>query len=310
MPDPVVIGAVAAGLAALSLSVVVAVVLAHLAEEGDLIRRIRAVMHPSKEQLPGDTSLALSVAGMFARLGEALRGSALMSAQDLAQLERAVATAGFDPRRAASTFIGIKVVVMLGLPVLGYLLGAALTETMMMHVMIVAVTLMLGVLGPNWVLRFLRGPYLRTLRKGLPDALDLMVVCGEAGLGLESAVHRVAREMEQSNPSVAREFSILGQELRILPDRREALMRMGERTDLEGYRRLGATLAQALRYGTPLTQALRVLAAEMRQQRMVAMEEKAARLPALLVLPLILFIMPSLFIVLIGPSVLQLMNNL
>jgi tight adherence protein C len=85
---------------------------------------------------------------------------------------------------------------------------------------------------------------------------------------------------------------------------------MGERTNLEGYRRLGSTLAQALHYGTPLTQALRVLAAEMRQERMVAMEEKAARLPALLVMPLILFIMPSLFIVLIGPSILQLMNNL
>jgi tight adherence protein C len=178
-----------------------------------------------------------------------------------------------------------------------------------MLLMVVAMALVLGVLGPNWVLRFMRGPYLKTLRKGLPDALDLMVVCGEAGLGLESAVNRVAHELEHSNPAVAREFATLSHELRMLPDRRDALARMGERTGLEGYRRLGATLSQALRYGTPLTQALRVLAAEMRQERMVAMEEKAARLPALLVMPLILFIMPSLFIVLVGPSALQLMKG-
>lgn len=309
MMTPAVIGAVAAGLAALSLSIVVAIVLAHVAEEGDLARRIRAVMHPTRDGGDVGPSFAVSVAGLFARLGEAARGTALVSMQDMAQLERAIAAAGYNPRRAASTYVGVKIVAMLGLPVLGYLVGNLLTETWLMLLMVVAMALVLGVLGPNWVLRFMRGPYLKTLRKGLPDALDLMVVCGEAGLGLESAVNRVAHEMEHSNPAVAREFATLSHELRMLPDRRDALARMGERTGLEGYRRLGATLSQALRYGTPLTQALRVLAAEMRQERMVAMEEKAARLPALLVMPLILFIMPSLFIVLVGPSALQLMKG-
>jgi tight adherence protein C len=297
---PAAIGAVAAGLAALSLSIVVAIVLAHVAEEGDLARRIRAVMHPTRDGGDVGPSFAVSVTGLFARLGEAARGTALVSIQDMAQLERAIAAAGYNPRRAASTFVGVKIVAMLGLPVLGYLVGNLLTETWLMLLMVVAMALVLGVLGPNWVLRFMRGPYLKTLRKGLPDALDLMVVCGEAGLGLESAVNRVAHELE---------FATLSHELRMLPDRRDALARMGERTGLEGYRRLGATLSQALRYGTPLTQALRVLAAEMRQERMVAMEEKAARLPALLVMPLILFIMPSLFIVLVGPSALQLMKG-
>ena len=289
-----IVGAVAAGLAALSLSIVVAVVLAHLAEEGDLSNRISGVMHPLKDpRRHGGAWLAAGIAGLFARLGEAVLASALVSAQDLTQLERAVAAAGYDPRRTASVFIGIKIVIMLGFPVLGYLLGGLIARTALMHLLLVAGMLILGVLGPNWVLRFMRRPYVRTLRKGLPDALDLMVVCGEAGLGLESAVNRVAHEIARSNPAVAREFATLSQELRMLPDRREALARMGERTGLEGYRRLGSTLAQALRYGTPLTQALRVLAAEMRQERTLAMEEKAARLPALLVLPLILFIMPS-----------------
>jgi tight adherence protein C len=111
--------------------------------------------------------------------------------------------------------------------------------------------------------------------------------------------------MEGSNRAISLELNILVQELRMLPDRRMALERMGERTDIEGFKRLGTTLAQTLRFGTPLAQALRVLSGEMRQERMLRLEEKAIRLPALLVGPLILFILPALFIALIGPSVLE-----
>jgi tight adherence protein C len=123
-------------------------------------------------------------------------------------------------------------------------------------------------------------------------------------------VERVSREMEFSNPAIAVELSLLSQELRMLPDRRDALMRLGERTGVESFQRLAATLSQTLRYGTPLAQALRVLAAEMRQERMTWMEERAARLPALLVLPLILFILPCLFIVLIGPSAIRIVEQM
>ena len=179
-----------------------------------------------------------------------------------------------------------------------------------MHLLVVAGMLIAGVLGPNWVLRFMRRPYVASLRKGLPDALDLMVVCGEAGLGLESAVNRVAHEVARSNPAVAREFATLSQELRMLPDRREAWPAWASGPAWTATAGWAPPWRRRLRYGTPLTQALRVLAAEMRQERTLAMEEKAARLPALLVLPLILFIMPSLFIVLIGPAILQLMANL
>jgi tight adherence protein C len=176
--------------------------------------------------------------------------------------------------------------------------------------LVVTGSVILGLFLPNWILGFLRRPFIAALRRGLPDALDLMVVCAEAGLGLETAVDRVAQEMMASNRALGTEFATLAQELRILSDRREALGRMGERTNMEGFQRLGSTLAQTLRYGTPLSQALRVLAAEMRNERMLRMEEKAARLPAMLVMPLILFIMPCLFIVLIGPSVLLMIDTL
>ena len=170
----------------------------------------------------------------------------------------------------------------------------------------VAATLAIGVLGPNWVIGMLRRPFQNQLRRGLPDALDLLVVAAEAGLGLETAVDRVSHEMRGSNRAIAMEMNTLLQELRILPDRRMALERMAERTDIEGFKRLGSTLSQTLRYGTPLAQALRVLASDMRQERMLRIEEKAIKLPAMLIGPLILFILPALFIALIGPSVLEL----
>jgi tight adherence protein C len=169
---------------------------------------------------------------------------------------------------------------------------------------------MTGVLLPNTVLGMLRRPYLAKLRRGLPDALDLFVVCANAGLGLESSVERVAKEMRRANRAIALQFDILGYEMRVLPERREALQNLGERTGLEPFRRLGATLIQALRYGTPLSQALRTLAADMRQERLVRFEERTARLPALMVMPMAAFILPVLFIVLAGPSIQQLIAAL
>jgi tight adherence protein C len=170
--------------------------------------------------------------------------------------------------------------------------------------------LVLAMLGPNWLLGRLRRPYMDQLRRGLPDALDLLVVAAEAGLALDTAVDRVGREMARGNRAIALEFSILVQELRLLPDRAEALRHLGERTGLDGFRQLSTTLMQTMRFGTPLAQALRVLAAEMRTARQLRLEEKAIRLPALLIGPLILFILPTLFIALLGPSILEMARGM
>jgi tight adherence protein C len=171
-------------------------------------------------------------------------------------------------------------------------------------------SLVVAILGPNWVVGFLRRPFQAQLRRGLPDALDLMVVAAEAGLGLDTAVDRVAREMERGNRAIALEFGILVQELRLLPDRREALQRMADRTGMEGFRQLATTLIQTMRFGTPLAQALRILSAEQRTARQLRLEEKAIRLPAMLIVPLILFILPTLFIALLGPSILEVSRGL
>jgi len=145
----------------------------------------------------------------------------------------------------------------------------------------------------------------KEIRKSLPDGLDLLVICTEAGLNLDSGLDRVCREITNSAPELADEFALTSIELGFLPDRKEALQSLSSRVDFQGMKTLVNTLLQTEKYGTPLALALRVLSAEMREERLMKAEEKAARLPAIMTIPMILFILPSLFIVLIGPAVLQ-----
>lgn len=148
------------------------------------------------------------------------------------------------------------------------------------------------------------------IRKSLPDALDLMVICAEAGLSLDATLMRVAAEMQKTAPELSDEFSLTGLELGFLPDRRTAMHNLAKRTDLSALRGMVGTLLQAERYGTPLAQSLRVLSAESREERAMKAEEKAARLPALLTVPMIIFILPPLFVVLIGPAILRTIDAL
>ena len=150
----------------------------------------------------------------------------------------------------------------------------------------------------------------KVIQKGLPDTLDLLVICAEAGLALDAALTRVSREMERSCPEVADEFSLTAVELGFLPDRKQALKNLIKRVRLPSIRGVVNTLMQTEKYGTPLSQSLRVLAAEYRNERMLKAEEKATKLPALLTIPLIVFIMPTLFIVLLGPAILRAIDGL
>lgn len=150
----------------------------------------------------------------------------------------------------------------------------------------------------------------KLIQKGLPDTLDLLVICAEAGLALDAALTRVSREMERSAPEVADEFGLTAVELGFLPDRKQALKNLIKRVRLPSIRGVVNTLMQTEKYGTPLSQSLRVLAAEYRNERMLKAEEKATKLPALLTVPLIVFIMPTLFIVLLGPAILRAVDAL
>lgn len=140
------------------------------------------------------------------------------------------------------------------------------------------------------------------IRKGLPDALDLLVICAEAGLTVDAAFHRVAKELGRAYPELGEEFQLTAIELGFLTDRRTAFENLAMRTNLDSIKGVVTTMIQTEKYGTPLASALRVLSAEFRNERMMRAEEKAARLPAIMTVPLILFILPVLFIVILGPA--------
>ncbi|MBK6707822.1 MAG: type II secretion system F family protein [Sphingomonadales bacterium] len=140
------------------------------------------------------------------------------------------------------------------------------------------------------------------IRKGLPDALDLLVICAEAGLTVDSAFNRVAKELGRGFPELGDEFALTAIELGFLTERRMAFENLAYRVNLDSVKGVVTTMIQTEKYGTPLASALRVLSAEFRNERMMRAEEKAARLPAIMTVPLILFILPTLFVVILGPA--------
>jgi tight adherence protein C len=167
---------------------------------------------------------------------------------------------------------------------------------------LVAVTLVLSYKAPDIWLKNKVGKRSHAVRKGLPDALDLLVICAEAGLTVDAAFNRVAKELGKAYPELGDEFGLTAIELGFLNERRQAFENFAMRVDLEAVRGVVTTMIQTEKYGTPLASALRVLSAEFRNERMMRAEEKAARLPAIMTVPLILFILPTLFIVILGPA--------
>lgn len=165
-----------------------------------------------------------------------------------------------------------------------------------------------GFYAPKTYLQNTAAKRAKLLQLALPDGLDLMVICAEAGLSLDATLVRVSRELATTWPALAEELGITAAELTFLPDRRVALDNLNSRTGSEAIRAVVNTLLQTAKFGTPLAHSLRILAAEFRQQRMTKAEEKAARLPALLTVPMIVFILPTLFIVLLGPAALGIID--
>jgi tight adherence protein C len=207
----------------------------------------------------------------------------------------------------AKTFLPFLVGALCGL----ILFVAPITDAPIeIRALVLLISMVFALYFPELYIRNAIAKRRKQLIKGLPDCLDLLVICAEAGLSLDAALKRVANEMTRAAPEIADEFGLTALELSYLPDRRVALDNLNKRTDLASIRGVVGTLTQTEKYGTPLAQSLRVLATEFRNERMMRAEEKAAKLPATLTVPLILFIMPSLFVVLLGPAVISTMDNL
>lgn len=218
-----------------------------------------------------------------------------------------LAKAGWRNSDALTVFLGVR----LGAPVAGgavlYVLAPVLIHPlpMALHAVVALAGLGLGAYSPSLFVNNAITKRKQLIQKGLPDALDLFVICAEAGLSLDAAMMRVSRELGPNAPELADEFGLTAIELGFLPNRRDALGNLTKRVDTPSVRGLVTTLAQTEKYGTPLAQALRVLASEFRHTRMMKAEEKAARLPAILTVPMMLFILPPLFVILIGPAIIQ-----
>jgi tight adherence protein C len=186
--------------------------------------------------------------------------------------------------------------------ILIYVLDMFPTWSWIRQYMTVAGTLGLSYKAPDIWLKNKVTKRSHAVRKGLPDALDLLVICAEAGLTVDAAFGRVAKELGKAYPELGDEFGLTAIELGFLNERRQAFENLANRVDLEAVRGVVTTMIQTEKYGTPLASALRVLSAEFRNERMMRAEEKAARLPAIMTVPLILFILPTLFVVILGPA--------
>ena len=236
-------------------------------------------------------------------IGETIARSGALSSRTLEELRQTLHVAGFRGEHGLGLFVGTKLLLVIGLPLLVVIAVWLLHFNVPHPGAVAAVAAGVGLLAPDKVVQHLRARYLRALEDGMPDALDMMVICGQAGLGLEASIERVGIEIRHAHPVVAEELTRTAHEMQVNADTRVALLNLGKRTGLESARRLSAMLIQSMQYGTPMALALRTLSAEQRQEMLAKYETKAGRLPVLLTLPMIVFILPCVFLVVAGPAI-------
>ncbi|MBV8780257.1 MAG: type II secretion system F family protein [Phycisphaerae bacterium] len=220
-------------------------------------------------------------------------------------LRKTLANAGFYQPSMLRIMVGFKVIFMFVGLGLGYALGLMMNQMMLG----LSVGGLVGYLTPAMWLRSRVKSNKKALQYGLPDALDLMVVCVEAGLTVDAAMQRVGQELHIAHPAISRELGICHMETQVGLSRSESLRNLGTRTGSEPLQSLAAMLIQADRFGTSIAQALRVHADTLRTARQHAAEELAAKASVKMSFPLVLFIFPSTFIVLAGPTVIGLMHS-
>lgn len=242
-------------------------------------------------------------------LGRAAMQSGLLPGRTRSELLSTLSAAGFRNQTALPLFVGSKLAMLFGLPVAAFLLSRNSDLGGMTQTAAVMGSAVMGLIAPDMIIQRMRLAQLKKIERGLSDALDLMVICAQAGLSLEPAMARVAVELRMTHPELCDEFVTTVRELEMMSDSSQALTNLGERTGLESLRRLTATLTQTMQYGTPLTEALRTLSNEMRTATLTAFEERAARLPVLLTMPMILFILPTVFMIVGGPAGIQLSRS-
>jgi tight adherence protein C len=230
--------------------------------------------------------------------------------KEVGDLKARLCHAGFRTPAAPQVFLGLKfITLMVGLVIGGggTLLLMGFTQAALMRVVIFAG---LGFYLPEIILWFLASKRKEAIFLGLPDALDLMVVCVEAGLGLDQALRKVSDEMKKSHRIISEEFGICNMQMQMGRTRQQVLQELGHRSGVDDLRALSSILIQADKFGSSIAQALRVQSEAMRTRRKQIAEEKAAKTAVQLIFPLVLFIFPGIFVVLVGPAAIQMIRQM
>lgn len=248
--------------------------------------------------------------GLLVRIIKYIGEQVPLSPEDASLARRQLMAAGFRSDLAVRIYYGAKIVACAGLLVAALLLRNQLTSNAVLRIVLVIGGTALGFFGPNLVLDHLITRRHDKLRLSLPDALDLMVVCMEAGLGLDQAVVNVSRELATTHKEISEELGLVSLEMRAGKRRSEALKNLASRTGEAELRKLVATLVQADRFGTSIADSLRTHSDFMRVRRRQEAEERAAKVGVKLVFPIFFFILPSMLVVAAGPGLLQLFKHL
>jgi tight adherence protein C len=302
---------VLAGFWGIALTLGLGIGAATLVERRARMRRVKAVVNKRSTRPKGEAGTALR-SNMLSLMKLSTGRLALLKGQQVEETRKLLQSAGFRGRDAIVVFTFFKLVspvAFLGAAGL-YVWGTnPIGMGLLIDLAAVMSAALLGSKLPDILLKNKQQKRLEAIRKELPDSLDMLVICAEAGLASDSALKRVVHETSRRGSILAEELNQLTLELAFMPDRRQALENLADRAPLSSVQAFSNTLIQAEKYGTPLARAFKVLSEEQRGERMLRAEEKAGRLPATMTVPMMLFILPALFIVLIGPAVLDIMDN-
>ena len=308
--DVIMVGSILAGIAAFA---VMLAIYAAVTVKDPMAKRVKSLNNRREELKAGIVTSTAKKRQRITRktdttekVKETLANLKVLQDSQIKDIQQKLAYAGIRNKDLAVIVIGVRIIAPL---VLGITAGLALYVFDMFpawgdfkRFMAFAAMVMAGYKGPETYLKNIANKRTDAIRKGLPDALDLLVICAEAGLTVDAAFNRVAKELGRAYPELGEEFALTSIELSFLNERKQAFDNLAYRVNLEAVKGVVTTMVQTERYGTPLAAALRVLSAEFRNERMMRAEEKAARLPAIMTIPLILFILPVLFIVILGPA--------
>jgi tight adherence protein C len=316
--DVILVGTLLAGLAAFA---VMLAIYAAVTIRDPMAKRVKA-LEARREQLKAGivTSASKKRTSLVRRtdttdrVKDSLGRLNVLQESQIKVIQQKMAHAGYRNKELAVLIIGARailpVVVGIILGLLIYWIDVWPDWGPIKRLAVFGGAVFLSYKGPEIYLKNKASKRTKEIQKGLPDALDLLVICAEAGLTVDAAFNRVAKELGRAYPELGDEFALTAIELSFLNERKMAFNNFAYRVNLEAVKGVVTTMIQTERYGTPLASALRVLSAEFRNERMMRAEEKAARLPAIMTVPLIVFILPTLFVVILGPAACSISDNL